>query len=451
MKVLGATFAESWLGRFITRVVGRQGGFRFRLARDTIGVMIIRVFSMGLGFAVSVVLARLLGVREFGLYSLAMSVLGLLVVPATFGFPQLLVREIAAYRVKGKWGLIRGLLRFAQRTSLLVSLSIALLGWLTLWLLSDRFSGETLQVLALAFLALPFWALLQLHGEALRGFERILASQWVSTVTRPLSFLILIGVTWFFFRKLENASFALGLHILATGIALAFAFYLLRSQVRCSVPTNALSQNTAVWTRSALFLALLGILYIVPQHIGILFISFFRNIEEVGLYKVAYQVSSFIVIGFSAINIALGPTVSEVYAQRNLQLLRRLLFMAGVAAFTFSLPLSLLFFLKGSWFLSAVFGEEFHQSSMSLIILTLGQVIFATFGGPIGLMLVMTGSESKATLSFGIAVAIDVLLNIVLIPYWGIVGAAWAFTIAFAVLSILRLYFAIKFFRSTAP
>lgn len=61
MKVLEATFAESWLGRVITRVVGRQGSLRFRLTRDTIGVMIIRALSMGLGFAISVVLARLLG------------------------------------------------------------------------------------------------------------------------------------------------------------------------------------------------------------------------------------------------------------------------------------------------------------------------------------------------------------------------------------------------------
>ena len=106
------------LGRAVTRVIGKPGSLRLRLARDTAGVMAIQALSMGLGFAVSVVLARLLGVREFGLYSLAMSVLGLLVVPATFGFPQLLVREIAAYRVKGEWGLIRGLLRFARRTSL---------------------------------------------------------------------------------------------------------------------------------------------------------------------------------------------------------------------------------------------------------------------------------------------------------------------------------------------
>ena len=55
------------LGKVIAQVVGKPGGLRFRLARDTAGVMGIRALSMGLGFATSVVLARLLGVQEIWL------------------------------------------------------------------------------------------------------------------------------------------------------------------------------------------------------------------------------------------------------------------------------------------------------------------------------------------------------------------------------------------------
>ena len=443
MKVLGATFANSWLGRVITRVVGRQGSLRFRLTRDTIGVMIIRALSMGLGFAVSVVLARLLGVREFGLYSLAMSVLGLLVVPATFGFPQLLVREIAAYRVKGEWGLIRGLLRFAQRTSLLASLGIALLGGLVLWLLSGRFSGEAVRVLALAFLALPLWALLQLHGEALRGFERILASQWASTVTRPLSFLILIGVTWFFFRKLENASFALGLHILAAGIALAFAFYFLRSQLIRSMPSNAVSQNTALWIRSALSLVFLGILNLIPQHAGILMLGWMRGPEEVGLYKVAYQTASLIPFGLMAVNTAIAPTLAQLYAVGDKTKLRKVMLTASAVATTFALPLVLLFTLRGAWFLSLVFGKAFSESSTALAIITEGQLVNAATG-PVGLLLIMSGHENKATLSISIGSAINLVLNIAFIQLWGVNGAAAAFAISISITMLLYTYFVVR-------
>ena len=201
MKLAGEVFLNDWLGKAVARVVGKPGTLRFRLTRDTIGVMAIRALSIGLGFSTSVVLARLLGLREFGLYSLAMSVLGLLGVPATFSFPRLLVREISVYCVKGKWSLIRGLLHFVFRTSLFASLGIALLGGLGLWLLADHFSKEVVRVMALAFVTLPFWAFLQLHGEALRGFEKILAGRWVGTVMRPLNFLLLMGGCLWLFRS----------------------------------------------------------------------------------------------------------------------------------------------------------------------------------------------------------------------------------------------------------
>jgi len=411
------------LGKIITRVVGKPGTLRFRLARDTVGVMGIRALSMGLGFAVSVVLARLLGVREFGLYSLAMSVLGLLVVPATFGFPQLLVREIATYRVKEEWGLIRGLLRFAGRTSLLASIGIALLGGLVLWLLSDRFSGETVRVLTLAFVALPFWALLQLHGAALRGFERIMAGQWASTVMRPLSFLLFVGVAWFFAGRMEDASLAVGLHILAAGIALAFAFYLLRSQLRRSVPSNAISSNTAIWVRSALSLAFLALLNLIPQHAGVLMLGWMRGPEEVGLYKVAFRTASLIPFGLMAVNTVIAPTLSQLYAVGEKAKLRKVMLTGSAVAAAFALPFVLLFIIKGGWFLSATFGEPFAESATALGIIAGSQMVNAATG-PVGLLLIMSGHEGKATLSRGIGSVLNLILNIALIQLWGINGAA---------------------------
>jgi len=444
MKPVEDVLLNGRLGKAITRVVGKPGTLRFRLARDTVGVMAIRALSMGLSFAVSVVLARLLGVREFGLYSLAMSVLGLLVVPATFGFPQLLVREIAAYRVKGEWGLIRGLLRFAQRTSLFASLGITLVGSLVLWLLSDRFSGEAVLVLALAFLALPLWALLNLHGEALRGFEQILAGQWVSTVMRPLGFLILVGVAWLFAGGLADASLALGLHILAAGIALTFAFYLLRRQLIRSVASNAVSQNTAVWIRSALSLAVLYLIGLIPQHAGILMLGWMCGPEEVGLYKVAYQTALLVPLGVSMVNIVVAPIISRLFAEGNLYALRRLVTKVTLISLLLALPFALFFLIKGSWLLSSLFGEEFRESRQTLILLTLSQVIYV-LTAPLGLALVMTRFESRLAFASGVAWFFHVVLNLILIPIYGIngVGISYGSSMAMFYAMVLRIYFRI--------
>jgi len=431
------------LGRAIARVVGKPGSLRLRLAWDTVGVMAIHALFMGLGFSVSMMLARLLGMQEFGLYSLAVSLLGLLVVPATFGFPQVLVREIAAYRVKGEWGLIRGLLRFAWRASLLASLSIALLGELVLWLLANRFSGEVVRVLALAFVALPFWALLQLYGASLRGFERILAGQWVSMVMRPLGVLVLVVVTWLFAGGLRDASLALGLEILAAGVALMFAIYLLRSQVRRSVPSDAVRANPTVWVPSALYLAFLELLNLIPKHAGVLMLGWMRSAEEAGLYRVAFQTASFISFGLIAVNTVIAPTLAQLYAVGDRSKLRKVMIFASAVATVFALPFALLFNIKGTWFLRLAFGEAFTASATALVIIVGGRLI-DTITGPLTILLVMSGYENKATLSFGIGSAIYLISSTVLIQFLGINGAAVAFTMALLATKSLNLYFGLK-------
>jgi len=440
IKVLESKLINGRLRQTITRLIGKPGSLRFRLARDTVGVMAIRAFSMGLGFAVSVVLARLLGVREFGLYSLAMSVLGLLVVPATVGFPQLLVREIAAYRIKGEWGLIRELLRFAQRTSLLASLGIALLGGFVLWVLSDRFSGEAVRVLALAFVALFFWALLNLHGASLRGFEEILAGQWVSTVMRPLGFLILVGVAWLFAGGLADASFALGLHILAAGIALAFAFYLLRGQLIRSVPSNAVNSNTAVWVRSALSLAFLGLLNLIPQHAGVLMLGWMHSPEEAGLYKAAYQTASLIPFGLMAVNTVIAPSLSQLGASGDRPRMRRLVLLATGTSLVFALPFLFIFIGSGPWLIERLFGKEFLPAAGPLIILTVASLVQITTG-PLWQMLLMTGYEKSVASITAIGAGMYLVANALLVPLWGPQGAAAAMLAYFISISGLIFLF----------
>jgi len=436
MKTLAVKLLNGQLGKGLAQVVGEPRSLRFRLARDTVGVMVIQAISMGLTFATSVVIARFLGVREFGLYSLAMSVLGLLVVPATLGFPQLLVREIAACRVKDEWNLIRELLRFAQRISLLASIVIALLGSLFLWLLPGHFSEEAMQVLILAFVALPFWALLELQGASLRGFEQILAGQWASSAMRPLCFLLMIGAFWLFFGRIANASLALGLHILATGVASAFAFYLLRSQLHCSVPSSAESQNTAVWIRSSLSLALLMLLNVISQYVGILMLGWMRSADEVGLYKAAYQTASVIPFAMMAVNLVISPSMSQLHTLGDRPRLRRLVILATGMSLAFAVPFVVMFTGGGSWFLEQVFGVEFVPAASPLIFLTVASLVQITCG-PLWQMLLMVGYEKSVTLITAIGTGMHLIASAVFIPRWGPQGAAAAMIAYFAPISML--------------
>jgi len=183
---------------------------------------------MGLSFLISVTLARILDIEEFGIYTFAMSVISLLSGLATFGFPQLLVREIASYRVTGDWSYIYILLQFSQRITLHISLVLALLVIFGLWLFPNYISPEVETVFVLATLALPFMVLIQLQVSALRGFDKILESQMVNGILRPSTFILLIGVIWLLDHSLLNAVTAMGLQVITNGIALLTSWFLLR-------------------------------------------------------------------------------------------------------------------------------------------------------------------------------------------------------------------------------
>ena len=451
VKAFKETMLNENLGRAMARVVGKPGSLRFRLARDTVGVMLINTTSMGLSFAVSVVLARLLGVREFGLYAFAMSVVGLLLVPATFGFPQLLVREIAAYRAKEEWSLIRQLIRFSERTALIASLSLVLLGTGLLWLFAGSVAREKALILSLALVILPFLALAQLKGSALQGFQQIVEGQFVIGALRPIGFLFLIGGVWLLGRELMGAALAVCLQALAAGATLVVGGFLLHRRlitVNPRVPVQAVARVQAVslvqkesprWLKSSLLFLLLGLLNLIPQHAGIIMLGMMWGPEEVGLYKVAYQSASLIPFGLMAINIAIGPSLSEFYAKSDKLRLKKIITIATVMSLVLASPVIFLFTFAGAWFLNIAFGRAFALAENSLFYLTISSIM-QIVAGPLWYALLMGGRERTVTLITGIASSVCVVASIILILLFGDEGAALAMSIYYGV--ILMLTFA---------
>ena len=68
----------------------------------------IKVGNLFLSLMVGIVLARVLGPAEYGVYSYIMAISGLLIIPAQFGFPTLVTREVA--KADGDPDLIRSVI-----------------------------------------------------------------------------------------------------------------------------------------------------------------------------------------------------------------------------------------------------------------------------------------------------------------------------------------------------
>jgi O-antigen/teichoic acid export membrane protein len=158
-------------------------------------------------------------------------------------------------------------------------------------------------------------------------------------------------------------------------------------------------------------MAFQSFLNLIPQHAGTLVLAWMRSPEEVGFYKVAYQVASLIPFGLMAVNTAIAPTLAQLYAVRDKAKLCKVMLIASIMATIFALPLVLLFTLGGKRFLLSIFGRNFGLGTEPLLILTLGQFVFVALG-PLLLFLVMTGREDKATLITGTTAALNVVMHL---------------------------------------
>ncbi|MDQ3564372.1 MAG: polysaccharide biosynthesis C-terminal domain-containing protein [Pseudomonadota bacterium] len=86
-----------------------------------------------------------------------------------------------------------------------------------------------------------------------------------------------------------------------------------------------------------------------------------------------------------------------------------------------SLPVALSMIIFGRWILLTVFGLEFVSGATALAILSAAQIVNAAMGS-VGLLLIMTGHERDTATGVGIAAAVNVTLNVLLIPVWGLKG-----------------------------
>ena len=138
----------------------------------------------------------------------------------------------------------------------------------------------------------------------------------------------------------------------------------------------------------------------------------------------------------------LAPLFSRFYYEKDFKLLQNVFTFSARITSVIALSIFVLIFLFSNDLLT-LFGNEFIAGKKALMILCAGQ-LFNIFAGSVGILLVMTGYERETVICLGIGVGVNIVMNILLIPRWGIEGTAVATTAGIMVWNILMIYFVYK-------
>lgn len=406
------------------------------LHADTISLLLLQGCRIGLGFALSIALARLLGTAEFGTYSYIIAWASLFAVVANRGLSELLVREVAVFKGEKQWPLLRGIISYGNRVSMGITL-VACVGLsLLIW---GGFRPLGTDNAMLPFLGLILAALLALnaHRQAtLRGLGHTRVALVPEYAARPVLMLLLIGVSVVFAQPLQSES-AITLYVLATFIALMIGAKLLSINLQKLDTGRDLQHHRQEWFSSSRhFLLIAGMLVINAQADKIM-LGAMGFVDQVGLYSVAAQIASLAGMSLIAVNVAVSPSVVRYLKNGQLNDLQLLLTKSSrLALMTSSLMAVVLILLTP--FMLSLFGSDFQLARFALWILITGQLI-NVLAGPCGTVLKMAGLERELSLIVALSALTNVILNLILIPQYSINGAAMATAASLLVWNILSI------------
>ena len=417
-------------------------GFIAKAVTGTFGLQITNAF---LGYVISILLARFLGVKDYGIYAYALAWITLLKVGALLGLSQLVVKNLSIFQTQNTWDLGRGLLLWSNRLVLITSI---ILGILVACISGFIFpSSPTLSVLWIAMLALPLTTLTNLRQAAMQSFRHVLKGQIPEFLFRPILLVIGFCTLYLFFDRQLTAISAMIIYIIATGISFLIGNVLLERSIPQKLKDSTPKYQTKIWIQTALPMLFIDGMYIINNQADMIMLGTMQEPSAVGIYTVASKASSLISFVLIAFNTSLAPVFASLYVSGDRERLQRVITKSSRLIFLAALPIATGLIVFGYWFL-LLFGSEFVAAKTTLTILCLGQ-LFNAFTGSVAVLLNMTGHQNDTAIGVGTSAVLNIILNATLIPKLGSTGAAiatatsgilWNILLVFLVYKRLKIY-----------
>ncbi len=418
-----------------------------KMARGTGIVFIGTIAGMLLTFLGRILVARNFTQAEYGIFSLGLTLFGIFVEISLLGFQDGIARQISYYRGKNNSLMVRGVIISSIQLVLVASIILAIILFFTsdvlsTWVFHDPLLAAPLRVLALA---IPFLAMISIWVCIFRGFEGVKENIYFQHLLRTALFPSFLIPVILLQLPFVNAIYAFTASIIVTWAV--FTFYTVRrvplsfGGIRGIFTIHNLARKDLLLFSAPLFGA-----FIMDQVLNwtdTLMLGYFTTSDTVGLYNAAAPIARIIVTFMFSSHFLLIPIMAKLYSQNlmtelkiNYQVLTKWILFA-------MLPLFFTFVFLPEAVLGFLFGVNYVEASLPLQILSICFVIHVVLG-PSGAALVSMGRTRFAMMASVIGAVLSIVFNAILIPRWGINGAAIA--TAIALLSVHGLY-SLRFYQ----
>ena len=390
----------------------------------------------GLRFLVILLLGRVLGPQSFGLYALSYSMIEILRRLCLLGMDTGLVKFIPVLVLSNKTSEIRGMLVGAYTIVGFVGSLVGASLFVFSGVVSEQIFGmqglpSALKVFAIS---LPFFCLVQLSAFAARSFKRMTEDVLIREVSHPFLTLFFCTMAFLFGYRLKGA-------VVAFLIAAVLSAFVGLVMVRRIFPPLLSNTETSFHMkrllRFSLPVVMIGFSQLLLSQTDRIMIGYYMAGKDVGVYSAASTIAVQMAMLLNAFIAILSPVMAELQHEGKVYELEELLgrVTRWVLLVTVPIFLVLLFFPAQ---VMGIYGSAYEIGWSTLVIISF-TCLFGVAFGPLGYLLVISGKQDLELINNVVMVTLNILLNIWLIPLYGIVGAAVATGSVFVLISLIRL------------
>ena len=389
-----------------------------------------------LGYAAQVAMARWYGPGQLGLYVLGLTLVQVANLISQFGMDNGVVRYVAHYDAQGDLRRVRGTIIQALLVTFALSLVLSVLMFAGAGFLAEIFNNPFLETVFRAFsVAVPFFTLMSMALWAAQGFQTVKYATYVQYVARPLLNLVLI-VGFYLFDVLVLG--AVASYVLSMAFGAVLSLYYLRRvfprvfdrRIRPKFESRALFAASGPMT-------LVNLTQQLNPWVALLVLGAFEPARTVGIYDAAFKTAALSTLVLFAFNGIFSPMISSLHSRGLAEDLSHLYKDVSYWAFTGALAFFLMTALLAPNIME-VFGKQFVVGWPVIVVIAAAQ-LFGSSVGPTGRVLAMTGRQRVVVFATVGSAVTAIALNLLLVPPFGLFGAAAATAAAVVLLNAVTL------------
>ena len=432
------------------------------LFKQSIIVFLVKNIGVLTSFLLHIYMARQLGPEQFGIYSYVISWVLILALFSSFGFEHLQAKYVAKFKVKGQLYELATLTQSASQFVISLGVLVAIIASISIYMFRDTISDEISTAFLWGVLIIPFLAIINSNKGVLRGLKKQIHISILTDFLRPFMILLFFYI---FVQSRQETSASIMIQITLSVLFFIFLLSIHAVKININCGDSMLNEikkrtikekfyTTVNWSTTAIpFVLYVGVIQ-VEKNIDILMLGLLNDMKTAGIFAIVSKITTMLILLTTTINLVASPIFSELFSLSKIEELGNIVTTIRIISSTVASLFLLMIYFYGKEII-LIFGSEYIEGLIALKILVAAQFC-RTLMGPVLMISVMTGLQKVAVKVIGVGVLIHLILNSILIPHWGVLGAAisslistvfWSFLLSYMIYKRIGIRTAICFKR----